>query len=362
MSDGDNGKAVRFRLSADARSLERACIGVFQAADRGSHTTPAPDREDHRVLDSMLAALGWLYMDLRRATVELESIVQLQQPDGRIPTSPEASGATLPLLGSILRMLYHSAKRRERRLEGRLAALVPVVDHFHRFLQGRDQRWLVVSTADDERLWGSSLVLGGGTGELQDIVVNSLLVQAETDLADVAIHVGFPNRAIVARRIKRAMAIANQMWWQDEGIFSSLAEETGWVKVSPAGLSPMWSGSALAWQGKEMARRHLHPEEGFWGRFPLATSPLADPDHAPDTIWQGATSPLMNWLAIRGTYRYGFDSIAKTLEETTLQQISSQGLWEAFDSNTGEGIGERRSVATAALALSMLKTPYDDPR
>jgi hypothetical protein len=204
--------------------------------------------------------------------------------------------------------------------------------------------------------------------KLQDIVVNSLLVQAETDLADVAIHVGYPNRAIIARRIKRAMMIADQMWWQDEGIFSSWAEETGWQRVSPAGLTPMWSGSALAWQGQEMVRRYLQPGEGegFWGRFPLATSSLADPHHAPDVIWQGATSPLMNWLAVRGTFRYGFDGIAngiaKTLENTTLRQIASQGLWQAFDSSTKEGIGERRSVATAAIALDMLKTPYDDPR
>jgi hypothetical protein len=126
----------------------------------------------------------------------------------------------------------------------------------------------------------------------------------------------------------------------------------------------MWSGSALAWQGKEMARRHLQPVEGegFWGRFPLATSPLADPDHRPDVIWQGAASPLMNWLAIRGTFRYGFVSVAQALERTTLQQIASQGLWQAFDSRAGAGVGERRSVTTAAVALDMLKTPYDDPR
>jgi hypothetical protein len=347
------------QLQIDEESLERDCIRALQRVDRGQHSSPAPDTDELRVGSATLAALGWMYMDLERAVVELESIVGLQQSDGLIPKAVGSDGAAVPLLASILRMIYHCARTRHSSLLDRLSQLVPAVDAFHRFCRQRDQRHLTLSGPDDERL---SFQVSADPG--QWVENNALLVQAETDLADVAIHTSYPTRDIVSRRTRRAQAVGERLWRQELALFCSTCgndEEPTWQLPSVGGLLPLWAGAARRDQARQMVRRYLTPGAGIWTELPLASFDPVAAGYQPGAVGRGAVDPLLNWLMIRGIYRYGFDNQAMTLHQCTLRLAAENGLWEAYNSETGEGLGLGGTAATAALVLDLLKTPttYD---
>ncbi len=337
------------RSVIDEASLERQCVRLIQAVDRGTYSAPCAESDEHHLWESTVVAVGWMYMELERAVDELESAVALQQEDGRLPRAPGDSGVALPLITTIARMIYHGCRSRQRSLEGRLAQLVPALDAFHGYLDGCSRRHLYVRQPGDDGVLGPD---GPGLDEARkDLAFNSLLVQADSDLADVAIHTGHATRLIIARRTRRSQSLANHLWWQEEEIFSS---RRGGDRLSAQGaevLLPLWSGSALAYQARQMLERHMSPVDGvenrFWTRWPVC----ADLD-------QGLVSPLLNWLLIRGLFRYGFEELAGKLNDAMLAMVSEAGFWQAYDATTGEGLGQEGAATTASLVLDLIKTPY----
>ena len=345
----------RFSKIIDEAALERECLGLIQGVDRGTFSARDPDGDEHRLLDASVVAIGWMYMDLDRAVVELESAVALQGEDGLIPAAPGSDDVALPLLTSVARMIYHGARGRQRKLEGRLARLVRPLDRFHGALMERGQRHLSLSSPTDERLLPNA---ESPDEAIHEVGFNALLVQADSDLADVAIHTGYATRKIIARRTRVAQALAQRLWWPDREVFAS-RQGTNWVApVTAESLLPLWAGSAPRQAARAMVDRYLESGNGFWGPVPLSTTPLEEELHDPDSMGRGAVSPLINWLLIRGLYRYGYERRAGALNDTLLELVSRHGIWEAYSSQTGSGLGRRGSAPTAALILDLIKTPY----
>jgi len=333
----------------DEAALERQCIRLIQGVDRKLDHGGSRD-----LWDATLLTVGWMYMDLERAVAELESVMKLQGDDGLLPRAEGSEGAALPLFTTITRMIYHAARGRRRSLEGRLARLVPELDRFHETLWTRSRRALYISREADQHL------LPGApkefSGERIDVGLNALLVQAESDLADVAIHTGFATRRVIARRTKRAQAVADHLWCEDEESYGTrLGEE--W-EISAEGLLALWAGAAPGAEAAQMVVRYLSPGAGYWSRFPFSPVPFAAPQYSPSSIGSGAVSPLLDWLMIRGLFRYGYEQHALQLNHTLLRLASEHGFWEAYDSETGAGVGAAGCPSTAALVLDLIKTPY----
>ena len=207
----------------DEAALERQCLGLIQAVDRGTYSASDAAGDEHRLLDASVVAIGWMYMDLDRAVVELESAVALQGDDGLIPATPGSEVVALPLLTSVARMIYHGARGRQRKLEGRLARLVAPLDRFHAALMEHGQRHLSLSTPADERILPAA---DPPDEPVHEVGANALLVQADSDLADVAIHTGYATRQIIARR--RAFVLQSVLWAcrRVEGVTAPSARST----------------------------------------------------------------------------------------------------------------------------------------
>ena len=107
-----------------------------------------------------------------------------------------------------------------------------------------------------------------------------------------------------------------------------------------------------------MVGRYLKAGQGFWGQVPLCTMAQEEELFDSEQLGRGAVSPLINWLLIRGLYRYGYEQQAGVLNDTLLELVSTQGVWEAYSSKTGKGLGSQGSAPTAALILDLIKTPY----
>jgi glycogen debranching enzyme len=67
-------------------SLRSSCEQVLRGNDRGGYTVPSPRLYPHQwAWDSAFAAIGWSYVDPARAWRELETLMDAQWEDGRVP-------------------------------------------------------------------------------------------------------------------------------------------------------------------------------------------------------------------------------------------------------------------------------------
>ncbi len=67
-------------------SLRDAATAILRQNDRGGHTVPAPSLYPHQWnWDSAFCALGWSWIDPRRAATEIERLLRGQWDDGLIP-------------------------------------------------------------------------------------------------------------------------------------------------------------------------------------------------------------------------------------------------------------------------------------
>jgi hypothetical protein len=335
-------------MPIDDAAVERCCIEVLRGADRGSHTALSPADDRRTATASMVAALGWMYIDVERAVRELEAVVAQRRPDGAIAAAPGHPGAALPLLASMVRRLFHAARARPGTLEARIVALVPAIERHHQSLEGRGARHLCVVAPEDERVAEGDPARTDrrGPAPLLDVAQSALLVQADSDLADVCIHSGRPTRSMIARRTRVAQAIAEQLWRPELALFAAPGEAP-----RASGLLPLWCGAALAHQARALVR-HIDAGGAFWAAHPVATS-------APAPAVARRMEPLLDWLLVGGLHRYGFEERARRLRDALLERVQALGCHAAFAADpdvTLDGAATRPSTITAALALDLVRT------
>ena len=158
-------------MSVTSTLIEQA-QQILHLNDRGSSTIPSTHLYPHQwAWDSAFAAIGWAYIDLDRAVLELETLMQGMWTDGRIPhiqfnenvtetyfpdanfwKAGSSSSITQPPAWAIAtRRLYELGASRHR-----LTQLLPKIESSHLFFeQQRDPlSWGLVSVAHP---WESGL-------------------------------------------------------------------------------------------------------------------------------------------------------------------------------------------------------------
>lgn len=325
----------------ELQTLERTCKELV----RSEHEADAGVRERSMV------ALGLAFVRLDLSAAALEAIVAGQRPDGLIPAG---EGVGLPLVASVLRFVFHAARLHRRELEGRLGRLVGPLERFHEQLY-RGHHLHACQPADERVAAG---LARRQEARVMEVGLNAILIQAESDLADVAVYAGCETQQMLVRRTRRAQALSRKLWREEIACYSS-RDAAGWVGT-PCGesLLPLYAGSALPWQARRLQERYLRPGSGFWTTRPLASLPREDPSFCAGEEGRGAVSPLLSWLMIFGLYRYGFDELAAQLNEAMVALAREAGLHAAYDAETGAGLGRTPDPVTAAVVLSLLRAPY----
>lgn len=344
----------------DEEVLERACHGalypLFQAGPglfSGGGGAPGED-DRRRTWRSTITSRGLSFMGMERGVTELESILAFQRDDGFLPASPGSDSAAVPLAATMLRRLYFMALRHYRDLKSRLAALIEPLERYHDLLYTGRRSNLYLSRPADERVLATDRPVQGVS---LDVGFNSVLIQAESDLADISIHCGRTTQKIMVRRTKRAQSLLTKLWNEELQIFCSRQGDR-WLAPSVEGVLPMFAGVLRSGQAAEVVLRYLSPGRGFWTPAPLSSIAQEEPGYQPGTIGSGAVYPVVNWLMSFGLYRYGFDQLAEKLSEDTKALIFEHGPWEAYNASTGEGIGRPDDPVTAAIGLCLARAPH----
>src|SRR5215203_1210304 len=193
---------------------------------------------------------------------------------------------------------------------------------------------------------------------VQDVLFNTLLCQADRDLAELARAMGEDPSPFQARADQTALAINEKLWDEKRGIyldFDLITDEP--IRVyAAAGFSPLYASIPDA----DRARRMLDMLEnsgfslGGNGCYPVPSYDLYGYGFSPVQYWRGPVWVNINWILLRGLERYGFDKQADYLRRTTIDLIEDGGFYEYFHPSRGTGHGSDFFSWTAALLLDML--------
>jgi hypothetical protein len=198
---------------------------------------------------------------------------------------------------------------------------------------------------------------------IRDVLFNSLLVQSNRDLAEIARALDADPGRFEAWAEQTAAGLDAALWDETEAMYldydvraeNSIRAKTG------AGFSPLYAGVP----GPERARRLLESLEPCEvtlegvGRV-VATVPPDDPRFEPALYWRGPVWPMINWVAHAGLRRYGFVAEANEIRDAMLQLARREGFWEHYNAVTGRGEGTEQLSWTAALVLDLLDAEPDD--
>jgi mannosylglycerate hydrolase len=192
---------------------------------------------------------------------------------------------------------------------------------------------------------------------MRDVLFNSLLVQSNRDLAEIADELGEDAAPFRTWADETGAAIDEELWSDEARMyldFDVRAEELVQV-VTGAGFSPLYAGVPGKGRAAEVVERMAATAVTFDGIGRLIpTVPHDEPQFDPALYWRGPVWPVINWILHAGLRRYGYVNEARELRESLLELVRREGFWEHFNAITGNGEGTEELSWTAALVLDLL--------
>jgi hypothetical protein len=192
---------------------------------------------------------------------------------------------------------------------------------------------------------------------LQPVLFNSLLVQSNLDLAEIARVVGASPEPYDTWAESTSGGLET-MWDEELALYIDydvIADERVDVGTA-AGLAPLFAGVPAPQRAERMVERLAG------SRVPVGTTgwavtslPPSNPGFQPTRYWRGPVWPILNWVLQRGLARYGYAEQAAQVRRALIELGRRAGFWEHYDPSTGRGHGGEQFAWTAALVLDLLR-------
>jgi Trehalase len=196
---------------------------------------------------------------------------------------------------------------------------------------------------------------------VQPVLFNSLFVQANRDLAEIARILGADPEPFEAWANRTAEALNEKLWDEELALYRDHDVRSG-ENVdthSSAGFAPLYAGVPSPDRAERMVKGLIDSGvrigEGGWA---VTSLPPDDPRFDPNLYWRGPVWPILNWVVYHGLVRYGFEKLAADLRAAMLE-LSRGGFWEHYSPTTGRGHGGEQFAWTAALVLDLLHQPQE---
>lgn len=198
---------------------------------------------------------------------------------------------------------------------------------------------------------------------VQDVLFNTLLCQANRDLAEIARTLGEDAAPFEAWAELTARAINTRLWNDTHAIyldFDLAAGEPIPAHVA-AGFVPLFAGIPSVERAQSMYKRLNSPSFCSLDEacYPVPSNSRQATDYSPNRYWRGPVWINVDWLLMHGLARYGFDAYAERLHQAIIDMVQQHGFYEYFSPETGQGHGTNQFSWTAALLLDLL---YNRPR
>jgi neutral trehalase len=188
------------------------------------------------------------------------------------------------------------------------------------------------------------------------VLFNSLLVQANRDLAELARHAG-ADPALHERRAEETAVAMEQLWDADASAYFDRDVRAGERIPVRAGsaFAPLYAGVPDADRARMLVEQldtfGVIVEPAGWAVPSLGTD---DPAFESVRYWRGPVWAMVNWVAYRGLRRNGYDDRAARLRAGMLELARREGFWEHYNPITGRGQGGEQFAWTAGLIVDLL--------
>lgn len=196
---------------------------------------------------------------------------------------------------------------------------------------------------------------------IQDVLFNTLLCQANRDLAAIARIVGEPPEIFERWAEQTAGAIDAKLWDEQRGTyinFDLVASAPIDVHVA-AGFTPLFAGIPNQERAERLYRYLSSP--AFCplnsALYPVACYDRQAPGYSPSRYWRGPVWINVDWLLYHGLRRYGFTEYAVWMRRRIVELVRRHRFFEHFSPETGDGDGTEDFSWTAALLLDLLYRP-----
>lgn len=193
---------------------------------------------------------------------------------------------------------------------------------------------------------------------VQDVLFNTLLCQANRDLAEIATILGEDPTPFEAWAETTAEAINTKLWDEEHGIyldFDVVGGEPVPAHVA-AGFTPLYAGIPDTGRAQRMCG-YLNTSCFCRLDEPCYAVPSYDkgePGYSPTRPWRGPIWININWLLYRGLRRYGHHEYAQWVRQAIIGLPRRHGFYEYYDPDRGQGHGSDHFSWTAALMLDVL--------
>jgi Trehalase len=197
---------------------------------------------------------------------------------------------------------------------------------------------------------------------IQDVLFNSLLVQANRDLAEIARVLGADPERFEAWAERTAGGVEAKLWDEAEGSYGDYDVRAGErVRAQTAGaFSPLFAGIPTEDRARQLKKRLTASMVAIDGAGRVVTSVApGDANFDPALYWRGPAWPMINWVVHAGLRRYGFTDEATEIRNALLELVRREGFWEHYNGTTGGGQGTEQLSWTAALVLDLLNGQRD---
>jgi glycogen debranching enzyme len=191
---------------------------------------------------------------------------------------------------------------------------------------------------------------------LQPVLFNSLLVQANRDLAEIARLLGSDHRELEAWADQTESAIEGKLWEEEHGIYVDFdVTARAHVRVHTAtGLSPLYAGVPEPARAARLINALSRWQVDVDGAWAIASFAPDEPGFQPTRYWRGPIWPIVNWVVARGLDRYGYTEQAAAVRAAIVGLSRRNGFWEHYSPVTGDGHGAGEFAWTAGLVLDLL--------
>ncbi len=150
-------------------------------------------------------------------------------------------------------------------------------------------------------------------------------------------------------------AIKAHMWNEAVGCYTDVWADTGKCSdvLSPASFMPLFIGIATQEQAKAMAAVCADSNKFFPG---MPTVAYDHPQYSKTDYWRGPMWVNVAYFALKGLKDYGYTETAEAIRQTILDWCAEEkrGIYEYYDSKTGEGLGAHNFGWSCAFIIELI--------
>lgn len=233
-----------------------------------------------------------------------------------------------------------------------------IVDAADRPTNAEYDRYIYLVTLFADREYDEARIRPDCPFLVQDVLFNTLLCQANRDLAEIARILGEDATPFDGWADQTARAINTKLWDEEHGTyigFDMVAGAPIHAHVG-AGFSPLFAGIPDTDRAQRMYAYLNSPSFCRLDEtcFPVPSYDRQAVGYLPNRYWRGPVWINIDWLLMHGLRRYGFDAYATHVQQAMLQLVEQSGFYEYFSPETGQGHGTDDFSWTAALLLDLL--------